>query len=737
MDPLTSILTLAGVSAAALGGLALKKDEGFQTLTDPSFQQYTATGASRYNNLSQILNPFMNALTPLAGTPAQVAAAQAQVVRALGASAAVPQATGQTLAVTPPTTNLVPRADDGSGLLGTIEFCNRKGADMDPFSDTRFAQNCGVCIRAGVDEKGNAFKGRKGLYISPAAKQQAEQKKVSQNLFFIPAAPSLARCDGAPDEPTFATNTADLVRFRNRENCRQNKTLSAGCGKCFEEENYTYVGTAPPRATVNLVVQGQGSYYITVGSRWFRGTLSTQPANLVVGTVAEGTPMVFTVESTTTGSLTNNPQIAGVLTATLPNQSLFTMPIDRLLTIDTVTQQKPRLTGQVVPFPAANLPVPVLQAGRNKTKMVLTGNVPFTFVQTGDFSTMDCAATPFQTKQESLTQPVANPCYKSGQTAGAYSDECLRQVILDNGCTNQGKLFAIPSQLNMLNGAPQTLSDIVTRVQNIAKQDGFLNTESQQCSGRTVDTPCQPYQQDSGVPISAECLSLLYNNTGSTKPSLGSTYSATTNYQNQTTAQPNLFCTSNGALNPILPGGSLNAPAISALQQVGLSGFSGKRGVEAVKAFLNDQLKIAIDPNKNAYTDSVRNTAVKNCFGQVSSTANSKPEVFAVGPGYDYSLGQAPGVCAKYGARVATDGELATAQSAGADWCFTAWLADVVDPKYPITTSLQGGCGGGRKGVMTYKPPTNKAGVTCYGIKPGSGTPGVLNFAQGKWSQFS
>lgn len=121
----------------------------------------------------------------------------------------------------------------------------------------------------------------------------------------------------------------------------------------------------------------------------------------------------------------------------------------------------------------------------------------------------------------------------------------------------------------------------------------------------------------------------------------------------------------------------------------------------------------------------------------IANTAAPAPQVFAVGPGYNYTQAQAPEVCAKYGAQVATTAQLQDAQSHGADWCFTGWVSDSNNAMYPITTSTEGGCGNGRSGVITWTPGNNNAGVNCYGPKPGiNDYPNtILPFNQSVWNQ--
>lgn len=122
------------------------------------------------------------------------------------------------------------------------------------------------------------------------------------------------------------------------------------------------------------------------------------------------------------------------------------------------------------------------------------------------------------------------------------------------------------------------------------------------------------------------------------------------------------------------------------------------------------------------------------CFGP---QMDQQPEVYGITPngGYTAPLNDAEGVCSTYGGRLASAGDLASAQAAGADWCSTGWVLGDNQARYPITMTLMGGCGGGNAGVMTWTPPAGTAGVTCYGVKPPAGAADILSFAPGVWNQ--
>ena len=93
-------------------------------------------------------------------------------------------------------------------------------------------------------------------------------------------------------------------------------------------------------------------------------------------------------------------------------------------------------------------------------------------------------------------------------------------------------------------------------------------------------------------------------------------------------------------------------------------------------------------------------------------------------------------MCARYGATVATTAQLQDAYAHGADWCFSGWVADG-GGKWPITTSVVGGCGG-RTGIIEWTPDSQKAGVNCYGPKPGITDPSagsILSFNAQMWDR--
>jgi hypothetical protein len=127
---------------------------------------------------------------------------------------------------------------------------------------------------------------------------------------------------------------------------------------------------------------------------------------------------------------------------------------------------------------------------------------------------------------------------------------------------------------------------------------------------------------------------------------------------------------------------------------------------------------------------------------------------------YNKTLADAPSVCQRLGARVATYAELDEAQKNHANWCSTGWVSDKGNRNafYPITYQIEGGCGNGRSGIIDWIGDDNwfqrwgdksgvgfKAGVNCFGNKPEQGAitkailpdNTVMPYNKNQWSRYS
>lgn len=127
------------------------------------------------------------------------------------------------------------------------------------------------------------------------------------------------------------------------------------------------------------------------------------------------------------------------------------------------------------------------------------------------------------------------------------------------------------------------------------------------------------------------------------------------------------------------------------------------------------------------------------CPADYARTTLTNAEVFHVNS-YENTAGQAEGICAAYGARVATKQELYDAWVLGAQWCSCGWVresstnASITTAQYPMQTATNG-CGSSVavQGCGNMDWAGYKGGVNCMGIKPKPGTPRVINFNTGSY----
>jgi hypothetical protein len=255
--------------------------------------------------------------------------------------------------------------------------------------------------------------------------------------------------------------------------------------------------------------------------------------------------------------------------------------------------------------------------------------------------------------------------------------------------------------------------------------------------GLTPTNPCDGPTAKTG-PHSTECLDYLWRTSGDASKD-GLSVDPTT--------LPYAFCTAQGTAAPLNPDGSVN--------QANVTTANGYGPVASVRSYFQSIFNKARDSSDF----DAQAAAMAQCTGTIlqappepaSACPPANPdewqcfvprmlqpnEVFYVAPGGGYNTKQsdAAAVCGTFGARVASYAEVVAAQGSGADWCATGWVADQANPVYPITTSTGQGCGNGSAGVMTYMPPSQQAGVNCFGVKPAPGTATVSPFNGASWNQ--
>lgn len=668
--------------------------------------------------------------------------------------------------------------------------CEAAGTSCSAFDDPTFAAQCGMSFdNKAIGSDGKPHIG--GLYISPDDRQK-QMDKANDVLStgsepydpYKVYQPTL----GKSKRGTFALNKDQCLVVKEKVDCAAKQTFnSPNCTQCYTSQNFARVGPETQRLPATVYFVGNGVIYLgpqnagamhnytaeeqaqinsgkseiavceaTAGQQYQGSsgmipqcgggfccenvpfamitTLNPNtPVSMPIMANSEGTTFHLAVE-TTDGSM---PYVAGFIQGQTP-RGTFNLDLMSLVDKDYTTNKRPRINGTTTINGFKSF---VFIPGANN-QVTLNGMIPFSFLSIYDGDALTCDNGPIVTQAASATFLESDPCYGKANKPGNYKIDCLQTRWVELGGTQQGTGYpgnqaAADLLQKDANGNPLDIDTIVNNLapkmtaaltgKDASGKDLSLpdwNTVSMWATGIPINTPCDGGFPDGG-PVSQECLSYLYLNQGVTSH-IGATYtlspSSMASMKGQST--PNTYCQPGTPLDPSTPAG------LKFGQSLG--------GINAVKQSYDQINRLA---NDNSQSNAARTAAVNQCYGvsmdAITSGKTTGPtQVFAVGPGYNYSQAQAQGVCAQYGAQVATTAQLQEAQSYGADWCFTGWVSDSSNAMYPITTSTEGGCGNGTTGIMNYTP--GNAGVNCYGPKPGidnypTGT--ILPFSQSLWDQ--
>ena len=715
-------------------GLILKHSvgvkEGFFDLPAAN-KSFVEDSQVKFNELTNTIN-LTNPALPISPDSANA------FKMALGGLAAQP--TSETYDFTSKTDFNIP--NNSPSTFQQAKKCQDAGNTCAAFDDPNFATNCGMSFDINaIGADGKPAIG--GLFISP----DDRKKQMGQ-------AANVTSTGGPPYDPykvyqptlgkskpgTFSLTKDQCVVVKEKVDCASKQTFnSPNCTQCYTTQNFSRVGPDTPRIPSTLFLFGSGAVTVSSSNKKIslgQSNLDGQKAVQVnIPADAEGTS--FTINVQPAGS--SLAFVAGFIQGQTP-RGTFKLDLMSLTQSDLVTNAKPRINGSITVNGFRCL---TLVPGNKQTIMNLSCLVPFSFLSMYDGDALTCDNGPIVTQAASATFLESDPCFGKANQPGNYKLECLQSRWIGLGGTPQGTGYpsnkaAADALQKDANGKPLNIDAIVDNLapkmlsalsgKDASGKDLSIpdwNTVSMWGTGVPINTPCDAPGSDTG-PLSKDCLSYLYMNQGATSRT-GPTYTLTpsqvASMKGQDTA--NTYCQPGTSIDPSTPAG------LKFGQSLG--------GINAVKKTYDQINRLA---NDNTQSNSARQTAVQQCYGvNLNAKATAKttgpPQVFAVGPGYNYTKAQAQGICAQYGAQVATSQQLATAQAQGADWCFTTWVSDSNSAQYPINTSTQGGCGNGSAGIINWTPPNNVAGVSCYGPKPGIDSfpqNTILPFNQTTWN---
>lgn len=633
------------------------------------------------------------------------------------------------------------------------KMCETYGATCSAFDDPAFAASCGISFdKKGLSADGKPHMG--GLFVLDSDRQK--QIETAQNVLTNGSAPYdpykvYQPTLGKAKPGTFALNKDQCLVVKEKVDCESKQTFnSPNCAQCYTSQGFSRVDPKTGRLPSKLLLVGQGTVSINTLNPSSNDNViklddtplsENNPIEVIIPSNAEGTVFQITIRQNRMDTI---PYIAGYIQGQTP-RGTFKLDLISLIQSDLVTNSKPRISGSMT---ISGFRCLTIIPGNNQAYINLSCLMPFSFLNMYDGDALMCDNGPIITQASSATFLESDPCFGKANQPGNYKLECLQTRWVELGGTPQGTGYPsdkAKADAIQKDGAGNPL-DIDTIVNNLAPKMTAAqlgkdangtplsiadwNEISMWATGIPINTPCDGPTKDNG-PLSKECLSYLYLNQG-VNSHIGSTYTLTPSASASMKGQnsQNTYCQ---------PGTSID-PATSE----GLKFGQSLGGINAVKQTYDQINRLA---NDNTKSNDERAAAVKQCYGvsfdSMYASKNPGPtQVFAVsGPGgqsYKYTKDKSQQVCAEYGAQVATSNQLVEALEKGADWCFTGWVSDSNTPQYPITTSTGPGCGNGRSGIQSWPTSDGKAGVNCYGPKPGIddypiGT--ILPFSQSKWDQ--
>jgi hypothetical protein len=715
--------------------------EGFFNFPDETHNQFVEDSAAKFNQLTNTINLADPAL-PVSPDSANAFKA------ALG---------GLTTSITDASKLQTDKPffipESAPGTFQQAQSCEKYGATCSAFDDKEFAANCGVSFdNKGIGSNGKPHIG--GMYVS--AEDRRNQTEQAKNVTETGGAPYdpykvYQPTLGKSSQGTFSLNKDQCVIVKQKVDCEKKQTFgSPNCTQCYTSQKFARVGPETPRIPSTLFLFGSGLVIVTTPDSASPAQITLSQTTLNANTAtqltipgnAEGTAFVINVQPVS-GSI--QTYVAGFIQGQTP-RGTFTLDLMNLVQSDLVTNSKPRLNGSITVNGFRCL---TMIPGNAQTTMNLSCLMPFSFLSLYDGDALTCDNGPIITQAASATFLESDPCFSKSNKPGNYELGCLQNRWIELGGTPQGTGYpstqALANAIQIdANGNPLDIDTIVNIL--APKMTSALsgldangkplsitewNTVSMFATGVPINTPCDGPASASG-PLSQDCLSYLYLNQGVTSH-IGGTYtmppSQVASMKGQNT--PNTYCQPGAPLDPATPAGLKYGQSLG--------------GVNAVKQTYDQINRLA---NDNTQTNSARAQAVQQCYG-VSIDSMTPPnnqtgptQVFNVTGGsfqaYNIPQAQAQQMCAQYGAQVATTAQLQQAQQLGADWCSSGWVADSNNAVFPVTTSTEDGCGSGSTGVLTYTPPTNMAGVNCYGPKPAIDNypvGAILPFSQTAWDQ--
>ncbi len=612
------IFILGALSAGSLYLLHRnrRKGEGFEgTVPDATATafggQYTnlvAGGIEKHNDLSRITDPLNPPGVSVGAGSSGIRGAQVQIQRAI---TAVDVAPSGNITENEEAQKRLLNAVTPEGRAKNVVMCEavKSIQSCDVFDRPDFGQTCGLCFEGGQNSKSEPHLG--GLYVDEDTIDQAKFAGRKMMDRFVQYNPTVGKC--APG--MFVVNKKQCVRLMNKLKCQKQQNFDIpGCSQCLENESFSFIDSVVNTVEPKIVFVGKGQLVMLINGNPFTKEpleLSTSMQTLKMEDIQEGDRVTLTVKGG------NDSYLAGYLVGPTASGE-FSMDLNRLILVDTVTNARPRVGGQVK---VGTEPYMAMKPGKGKEDMSCEFVLPFTFVDPSEKEATTCPSGPYVTKSTSAEFLNSGPCFVKGAGPGNYNQECIMQLYLGAGCDEKGTGYPSTSQkarelLVDEFGKTLSLAEIAERLYDIAIRAFTGRTASGEklvlsdwdyastfCLGIRRKTPCDVDNAKTG-PLPPECIQYIYENRGS-QSHVGQTYDklpASSRFATDENRPQG--CTVNGTVAPFDERGNQRPDALKKAIEQG--------GVDQVKKYYDGIHKKA---NDNSILDENRKDAIQQCYG--------------------------------------------------------------------------------------------------------------------------
>ncbi len=573
----------------------------------------------RFNMVGNLTNPNNNILQRvLPNTDKQ------SLQRAVNSVIGTPGVTYGSELVQQPSTYPSVKVNYDNEIAAKTKMCEAvRTTTGNPFSSSRFAADCGVCVKGGVDSTGKGHLG--GMLLLENDRQAGRNDANAKGLRNPRYSPTIGSCEPG----YFAADKEALDRIRNRLACETNQSFGVpGCVQNYDTSQFFYAEDAayePP----TLVLAGSGvarlGYIQRSGNGWSGSKMIAEFAlsetwkEVPIPVQTNNQSSYFTlVVSPPAGADVADPATANSIYVAAAlrgptSKGLFVKDMGSIFSTDTNSGKTPRLRGTIG---YKGKRITAIKPGKG-AQIVLPFSIPISFLNTTLPDTRASAPSSGVISSEADAKLLnSGVCFAKGSGPGNYSKDCITSMFEGAGCTDQGTIH--PSRnnnlLNDINTKKLDLDGMATAISGFAKvaltgsdisgnsvSIEQWNNASMMCLGRKIGGPCDGPNSATG-PLTDACINALYLNKGG--PITGTTYSTG---QKNASLSGNLdqFCTPHGTAAPIGPDGKIRQAEIEKARRLG--------GVEPVKKYFDELHRKALD---NTLSNEDRDKFMMACYGK-------------------------------------------------------------------------------------------------------------------------